>query len=523
MKKWTKSVLVTVLSAVFLLGCTGTAWADNPTRDANSGFTVPPTSGTATADSTVNSTIATDGMFYLIKDYDSENATKTDASGNSTQGAPKSSSPAETFTYTITPYKVWNAGKTSSTGTTPIDKSTMPMLYKTASRSESEISGTGTGRSLVVTQYVANDAALNESAEDNAHDANKTAIYLPKYDTVGDYWYQVVESLGENNSNPTTGVFYGTNSFNDSSNTTTDTAAQNGSHNRIYYIHVQVTENGSTSGTPTLVSNVTLHKTQPTGVNNTAYNSNQSSLYDANDKVNAIENRYYAGQLQVIKRVTGNAADRNEFFKVRVTFTKPAGTVVNSDIAIDQAYTLSSGTYDNSTTLTIPGQYDGTFASTEYITKWNQAANSTTEATAVAVFYVKDGTTVTFSNIPYGINYTVEEYSTGDLGYTNSFAITSGSGQLTGNFNGNTPVTDKVNSGSLFYDDDTTTTIPPTNVGAEGSITGAAADVVTITNEKNVTIDIGVITENAPFIALIAVSGAVLFLLVSRKKKLSEV
>lgn len=508
MKKWTKSVLVTVLSAVFLLGCMGTAWA----IDGNSNFA---SSGGAASDGVTE--------FNLIKDYDSVHPTKNDT--NSTQGAPYSSSPAETFVYIITPYMVWNAGNATSNGTTLYGKSNMPMLEE-PSRAVTDVTyDNNTSRTLIVKQTVGTDAALNNTDINNSNDTYKAPIKLPDYTTVGDYWYQVVEFKGETGSNPTTGVFYGTNDIHTTSNT-----SANGGHTSTYYIHVQVTEKNSTatststSGTPVLIKNVTLHKNAPdANLTNAGYNGEVTSYYSAN-KVNAIQNKYYAGQLQVQKVVVGNAGDKNQYFQIRVTFEKPAGTVVNSEIAIKGAYYLSSGTYETNDAQTIQGQNaNGNSVpapNTEFV--WNKAANDTTAATAVAEFYVKDGTTVYFYNIPYGINYTVEEHEIQHSGYTNTFEMTRGSDELTLYFNGNTTglTQDAAVDGSHFYTDSGETA---TNVGARGSIAGANPDVVKITNSKDMTIDIGVITENAPFIALIAVSGAVLFLLVSRKKKLSEV
>lgn len=507
MKKWTKSVLVTVLSAVFLLGCMGTAWAINN----DSKFT------TSETDASID-------QFFLIKDYDSI---------YDTVDAPKSSSPAETFTYTITPYHVWNAGQTydSNGDAIQIDKDNMPMLkkpsnYDTQKLSYSEVAATGTeSKKLIVTQTVEKGKAeyVASGATETATNDEKAPIDLPTYDTVGDYWYKVVETIGT--SNRTTGVVYGTNS---ATNGSVTNEHQNFNHTATYYIHVQVSQ-----GTSSLIRNVTLHTNAPdTSKDNAGYNASdyRTTLYGAN-KVQAIENRYYAGQLKVEKVVNGSAGVQDQYFKVRVKFLKPAGTVVNSNIAIEDAYydtgNGSTHNYTKDNNKIIPGQYNETTApDAGTLFKWDKAENDTTAATAVVEFYVKHGTTVSFYNIPFGINYTVEEYSTGDWGYLNAFTMTRGTGELTTAFNGNTELLEDkaIDSGSHFYDDDaTTTTIPPENIGAQGSISGPNADKVTITNTKELTIDIGVITENAPYIAMLAVAGAALFLLFLRKKNPSEV
>ena len=76
---------------------------------------------------------------------------------------------------------------------------------------------------------------------------------------------------------------------------------------------------------------------------------------------------------------------------------------------------------------------------------------------------------------------------------------------------------------AISLDADTgATTLDASAKQATGSISDPS-NVVTITNEKNTTIDIGVITEDLPFVAMIALAGAALILLVARKKKASEV
>ena len=500
MKKWTKSVLVTVLSAVFLLGCMGTAWAGTNDRDTNSNFAK-------------NANTQEDGIseFYLIKDYDSVHATAT---------APNSVSPAEIFTYTITPYGVWNAGYTTANPTQAINTSNMPMLQKpTGTTANVSYDDTTTARTLVVSQTVAAGAAQKEDADNNAND-DKAKIVLPTYETVGDYWYQVQETIGANRKR-TTGVIYGTNSS--AENTTTESnEIANFSHTGTYYIHVQVTQ-ATTSSNGALVKNVTLHTNAPTSNwTNAEYATHKDNLYGGGNKVNAIENRYYAGQLKVTKVVSGNAGDTTQYFQVRVTFIKPSGTVVNSDISVADAFMLSGTTY-SVTPLTIKGQYYDSTAGANEI-KWDKGANDDTEAKAVVEFFVTNGTTVSFTNIPLGINYTVEEELIPDSGYSNTFNLTRGTDELTTKFNGSNLTNDSVtDSESHFYDNYDDTATPATNVGAQGSISGPNADTVTITNSKAMTIDIGVITENAPYIAMLAVAGAALFLLFLRKKNPSEV
>ncbi len=480
-----KSFLVLALAGTMTFGTGLNAYA----RNDNSKFT---NGSTTTAESDIDS-------FFIIKDYDSLAPT-----GDS---APKSNSPAETFTYTITPYAVWNAGSTydATTGkATKIDTTNMPMLT----------GGTlsNNGRTLTVTQNVAVGDAKYEETPDTDNETDKNVeITLPTYATVGDYWYQVVETLGT-----TTGVLYGTNSV----NTATNTASENGGHSRIYYIHVQVTENNTTVGQSTLVKNVTMHKSAPeTTLNNTQYNAKANTgdtgLYNPTNKVNAIENRYYAGDLVIKKEVTGNAGDKSKYFKVTVTFEKPSGTIVNSDIP------FTAIAYDNtnkytSTDYIIKGQKSSADTTGKTVINWQIDTNDNTQTetdrkrtTATCEFYVKDSDTVTFSNIPYGINYSIVEAEPADEKYENKIEFTASKDSAV-TFDAQPLQTDNDENSNKLSNKFTKTAV--------GSISDAR-DEVTITNQKNLAIDIGVILSNAPFIALLAVAGSALAVLIRRRRK----
>lgn len=490
--------MVTVLSAVFLLSFTATAWAAESDRDANSGF--------AKAEGTKDDGTTT---FNLIKDYDSVNTTGTTAN-------PKSNSPAETVTYTIKPYGVWNAGSTyDNIGTaTPINATNMPMFSGSPGTNGS---GTGADRTWSVTSNLdLGDAKVPASTEDSwISTDNKTTITLPTYDTVGDYWYEVKETIGVN-EHPTTGVIYGTNDAQ-----SVDHTKRNDNHNATYYLHVQVTDKNTSTGNKQLISNVTLHKTPPEkNWENDDYNRSEVSKYvsSANDKVNAIENTYYAGDLVITKAVAGNASDKSQYFPVKVIFTKPANTIVNSDITFSAFLKSEDNGKDvyTKTPITIKGQYSDA-TETNSLIRWKQGSSTTpaigtyTDVTTVTVeFFVKDTDTVTFSNIPYGITYTVEETLPANDTYKNKLEFTDI--DVAASFGGISLEADK---NSIGLDETGTKK-------AEGSISDAQ-DEITITNQKNMTIDIGVITENGPFVALILVAGVALVLLVARKKKFSEV
>ncbi len=480
-----------------------TAYAADVTRDDTSKFTE---SGTE----------ATSGIteFYLIKDYDSEN--------NSTNAG----SPAETFEYKIKPYAVWNAGSTQTNSegtvtTTNITKDNMPLMKCGNNEAASD-------RVLTVTQNVVFGDAKYEGESSDTENTNdkKIAITLPKYSTVGDYWYEVEETLDYHNEEDnedygnTTGVIYGTNS------NTFDSAVEsaNAGCSRKYYIHVQVTEKNKADGyAKDLVSNVTMHKSAPNAdLNNVAYNAqaNTNVFYNTNNKVNAIENRYYAGDLTIKKEVTGNAGDKDEYFKVTVVFTKPEGTVINSDIlysAYNKTNTTDSGDKYQLTSYVIKGQKSEEPYTGKTVINWTSGdADSATnkQRTATCTFWVKDGSSVKFENIPYGINYTITEEKPADDNYTNNITFKDSTETEKG--------TVKFDNVTLNSDTDAKNSLSDDfTISAKGSISDAH-DTVLIENNKVSAIDIGVLLSNAPFIALLGVAGAGAAVLVRRKRRIGE-
>ena len=162
---------------------------------------------------------------------------------------------------------------------------------------------------------------------------------------------------------------------------------------------------------------------------------------EGEEKTDDITYTYSAGSLSVTKNVAGNLGDRSKEFNVRVTFTAPEASVVNSTIS----YVVDGETE------TIAPVWDGNTASVQ-----------------IALHHEE---TVTFTNIPYGVTYNVEEDSYKNDGYDTT------------------------------YSDNKTGTI------------GKAADTVTITNTKGTDVDTGIVLDSLPYILLIAVAlvGVVAF------------
>ena len=516
MNKFLRKAMVLALAGTMTMGMGTTVFADDAevNRNANSSFTESGTKATAGVNS-----------FYLIKDYDSVNKTTE---------APNSSSPAETFTYEITPYAVWNAGSTYADTTnhtgvaTPITKENMPMLAKGESTGVT-YEESAENRKLTVKQSVNVGAAKHEETETVTDDA-KAEIKLPTYNTVGDYWYRVEETDGK-----TTGVIYGTNS-NARENASINLTEDNANYSKIYYIHVQVTETSATTGKSTLVSNVTMHKSAPTtGISNEDYNNKYAQLTgndalykkENGNKVNAIENQYYAGNLVIKKEVTGNAGDKSQYFEVKVKFTKPAGTIINSDIPFTAVKKDNGKNTYTSTNFVIKGQNSNVDYNDKEVINWKNTQNAdadfntTDQLTTACTFWGKDNTTVTFSNIPYGINYEIEETQPDKDTYTHSFSFGESDSSTADS------TSPKFDNEGLTGDNVTgeattgTTAEKWKAAKAVGSITDAN-DTVTITNNKESVIDIGVITSNAPYVAVLILAVAALVIYTGRRKDMFE-
>lgn len=116
---------------------------------------------------------------------------------------------------------------------------------------------------------------------------------------------------------------------------------------------------------------------------------------------------------------------------------------------------------------------------------WSVPKNNQANAVFEKSFYIKDGTTVAFDNIPYGVSYTITETQPADDKYNHAFAYTDSQ--------------DAAKASGSISDD---------------------ADTVTITNTKNSVIDIGVVISNAPYLAMIVLAGAVVLLFVYRRRDL---
>ena len=178
------------------------------------------------------------------------------------------------------------------------------------------------------------------------------------------------------------------------------------------------------------------------------------------NKLDSIDNTYSAGTLTVTKVVKGSLGDKSKDnkFTMTVTFEKPATGTVSSEIIMK-----TNGT------------------ETERFTpEWNANGKY------IKTIEVAHEDNITFENIPYGVTYTVVEndYTGEEYGYQAArYAIDDASAD-----------------------------------GVKNTI-DSANETVTVTNEKEGTVDTGVILDNAPYIALmmVVVAGAAVMIIKKRR------
>lgn len=430
------------------------------------------TTGTGLNTSTTD--ISDTSTITLQKDY---------VNGSDSQQNTKS--PEETFTFMIDRYGLWNVGEDGN-GQAKYSKDNMPTF--------SNSSTTSPTNTFTI-------KATSGAAGTNLTTKPSVQLTVPTYEAVGDYWYKVTE-----NDNNTAGVIYGTND-----SETENTTSVNGAHKRVYYIHVQVT-NGATKGK--YIRTVTLHKTAPDVTNVTTnaiyeawYSNNNKNMEGQNDKkVADIQNKYYAGSLNITKKVTGNAGDKNELFQVTVTFKNESKANMNSDITYKNFYDYAG----NQTT-------DATSLSWTDTVGTSGIATTHTNETKKVQFYVKDGTTVMFDNIPYGVTYTVTETQPSDDKYTHTFAHENADGTVT--FDNVSLAADEVTAEST--DTSKTAAEKWDAAKATGSISDDS-DTITITNNKTSVIDIGVMISDAPYVALLLLIGIVVVVFIRKKSIIEE-
>lgn len=205
-----------------------------------------------------------------------------------------------------------------------------------------------------------------------------------------------------------------------------------------------------------LIRLITLHSEAP----------DEKGIPVTDTKNDGITNIYSNGSLSVNKKVIGNMGDKHQTYQITVNFE--SDKEVKSDVKYD------------SKSLT-----------------WTKDDESNKWTSSATVDLAKDAT-VTFVNIPYGVTYTITEKDYSADGYTHKFEFKSAD----------------ENEDTVTAQTETDWTV----ANAKGIISDAADEVI-VTNEKDVTIDVGVILENAPYAILFVLATAGLTTVLIRKRK----
>lgn len=176
-------------------------------------------------------------------------------------------------------------------------------------------------------------------------------------------------------------------------------------------------------------------------------------------KVDNLVNTYSAGSLSVKKEVTGNMGDKKKDFMVHVTFKNSTDKKIDSTIS----YETADGKKEK---ITPEMLNDGTYT---------------------ADIELSDQDTVTFTNIPYGVTYSVtEEDYTGDKGGYAAAVVTA------------------------------------EDEGGETGVIDSANEKVVVTNNKEKDIDTGINLDSMPYLMMMGVACAGMFTFFTKKRMARE-
>lgn len=201
---------------------------------------------------------------------------------------------------------------------------------------------------------------------------------------------------------------------------------------------------------------------------------------DNNSKIDSFNNYYDLGTLTVKKEIEGNLASADQYFDFVVTLNA-TGTVM-TDI------TITGGSHtDNPSSIAASTTVGDTTT-----TGWT--------GTKTINLKLKGDETVTFSNIPANVTYTVKEAGAHEAADANGSDTSKG---YTVTCSGGDSV------------DATTKTI-------SGTINADTTDATVIKNTKSTEIATGVITESAPYVLLIAICAVAAVAFVIKRRNSVE-
>lgn len=196
-----------------------------------------------------------------------------------------------------------------------------------------------------------------------------------------------VSNVGDNFSipaiNPVTISF---DAINTTGNKTTTASVNANNYNLGVYTYKVTETAGNTAGVTYSNENLYLVLTVLRDETNGKHYFAAMHYQDASgtDKTSGFTNAYDSGSLAVTKKISGNMADMDKEFNFTVVFTAPTGKTVKSEISTTAGMTVDSPTYNNG----------------------GSAAGWTT---ATYTFKLGHDDTMTFSNLPAGVTYTVSE------------------------------------------------------------------------------------------------------------------
>lgn len=321
---------------------------------------------------------------------------------------------------TVTMYKQYNA--TNSGTTSPVETIKFTVTKKTITENDAATWPADTDPTDSVDDggVTVNDLTLAAGAANGTK--YPVTINLPTYSAVGIYTYEI-----EENGTGKAGVTY----FGDKITLVVTVIEQNGKV-RVAAVHTE---------TPVSPS----------------YDK------DGTTKSNTFVNTYSAGSLSVKKNVTGNLGDKEKYFAITVSLTDTTSDNYGTDYT---GNTITVG--QTSYSVTVDGK-------------------TTTNPTSISIgtpatFHLKDGETLTLSNIPYGTEYTVTEVDLSD--YTET--ITGG------------------------------------DANGAGVVDSASETLVTVENHKEVQVDTGITLDSLPFVLILAVCAGVAVLFVVKRRNSVE-
>ena len=197
------------------------------------------------------------------------------------------------------------------------------------------------------------------------------------------------------------------------------------------------------------------------------------------EKSKGFANKYTTNDLTISKKVEGNQASRDEYFKMTVTLSGIAGNVYNVDLTNADATTkkngVNEGTYTNPSTITVGA-----------------------DGTVKQEFWLQGGQSIVIKGITANASYTVaEDPATVDAeAYTPTAAVTGDDA--------------KKDSTKIAMD---TTSYAVTDDALTKDTT------VAFTNTKEGTIPTGIIMSVAPYAAIVLLGGAGATIVMRKKKE----